>query len=75
MEETTFGWPRKGSFLIRVRERQEGEWSGQVEHIQSGGRARFQTMDDLWDFMQHRMQTPESGRKWCERAVSEHGDR
>ena len=50
------GLPRReGSFLVRLREDIPGDWTGQVEHIQTGGKRLIQSSDDLLGFIRDRM--------------------
>jgi hypothetical protein len=45
-------WPRQGSFVIRIRQQAPEEWTGRIEHVQSGGRGRFQNLMELMQFIE-----------------------
>lgn len=44
--------PRQGSFVIRIRQEAPEEWAGRIEHVQSGGRGRFQNLMELMQFIE-----------------------
>jgi hypothetical protein len=56
------------SFLVRLwrDEPQPPEpptaWQGEVEHIQSGRRSTFESLDDLLDFLRRQVTALEKGR-------------
>jgi hypothetical protein len=55
--------PRQGSFVIRIRQQAPEEWAGRIEHVQSGGRGRFQNLMELMQFIEAHLDQP----KECER--------
>ena len=52
-------WPRQGSFVIRIRQQAPEEWAGRIEHVQTGGRGRFQNLMELMQFIESHLQRPE----------------
>ena len=52
-------WPRQGSFVIRIRQQAPEEWAGRIEHVQTGGRGRFQNLMELMQFIESHLQQPE----------------
>ena len=55
--------PRQGSFVIRIRQQAPEEWAGRIEHVQTGGRGRFQNLMELMQFIESHLERPEE----CER--------
>ena len=55
--------PRQGSFVIRIRQGAPEEWAGRIEHVQSGGKGRFQNLMELMQFIEAHLD--QSGE--CER--------
>jgi hypothetical protein len=53
--------PRQGSFVIRIRQQAPEEWAGRIEHVQSGGRGRFQNLMELMQFIESHLEPPEEG--------------
>ena len=51
-------WPRQGSFVIRIRQQAPEEWTGRIEHIQTGGRGRFQNLMELMQFIESHLDRP-----------------
>jgi hypothetical protein len=56
-------FPRQGSFVIRIRQQAPAEWAGRIEHVQSGGRGRFQNLMELMQFIESHLDQ----RSECER--------
>jgi hypothetical protein len=56
-------WPRQGSFVIRIRQQAPEEWAGRIEHVQTGGRGRFQNLMELMQFIESHLQQPEECRR------------
>jgi hypothetical protein len=55
-------WPRQGSFVIRIRQQAPEEWTGRIEHVQTGGRGRFGNLMELMQFIEaHLGQNEEHG--------------
>jgi hypothetical protein len=52
-------WPRQGSFVIRIRQQAPEEWAGRIEHVQTGGRGRFQNLMELMQFIESHLQRSE----------------
>jgi hypothetical protein len=52
-------WPRQGSFVIRIRQQAPEEWTGRIEHVQSGGRGRFQNLMELMQFIESHLDQAE----------------
>jgi hypothetical protein len=52
-------WPRQGSFVIRIRQQVPEEWAGRIEHVQTGGRGRFQNLMELMQFIETHLQQSE----------------
>jgi hypothetical protein len=57
------------SFLLRLWRAPEPQpperpaaWQGEVEHIQSGRRSTFDSLDDLLDFLRRQVTALENGR-------------
>lgn len=56
--------PRQGSFVIRIRQQAPEEWAGRIEHVQTGGRGRFQNLMELMQFIEsHLEQCSETDRR------------
>jgi hypothetical protein len=55
--------PRQGSFVIRVRQQAPEEWAGRIEHVQSGGRGRFQNLMELMQFIEAHLDQPDEGER------------
>jgi hypothetical protein len=55
-------WPRQGSFVIRIRQQAPEEWTGRIEHVQSGGRGRFQNLMELMQFVESHLDQPDEDR-------------
>ena len=51
---------QEGSFLVRLMEDEPGDWTGQVEHIQSGGKRPIQSSDELLHFIRRHMDDEDS---------------
>jgi len=57
-------WPLQGSFVIRIRQQTPEEWAGRIEHVQTGGRGRFQNLMELMQFIESHLERPaECGRR------------
>ena len=59
--------PTYASFLVRLWREGDAElpapaadWQGEVEHIQSGRRWTFSTLEELLDFLQRPAKAPEA---------------
>jgi hypothetical protein len=53
--------PRQGSFVIRIRQEGPEEWAGRIEHVQSGGRGRFQNLMELMQFIESHLESQQEG--------------
>jgi hypothetical protein len=49
---------RQGSFVIRIRQQAPEEWAGRIEHVQTGGRGRFQNLMELMQFIESHLGPP-----------------
>lgn len=49
---------RQGSFIIRIRQQAPEEWAGRIEHVQTGGRGRFQNLMELMQFIESHLEPP-----------------
>jgi hypothetical protein len=52
---------RQGSFVIRIRQQAPEEWAGRIEHVQSGGRGRFQNLMELMQFIESHLESQAEG--------------
>lgn len=62
MDETEFSEHQYASFLVRLwhcaesaPEDSNGQWQGEIEHIQSGRRWAFGSAQELWHFLGQQM--------------------
>jgi len=54
---------RQGSFVIRIRQQAPEEWAGRIEHVQSGGRGRFQNLMELMQFIESHLDQPSESER------------
>jgi hypothetical protein len=63
LRQTRGTWPRQGSFVIRIRQQEPEEWAGRIEHVQTGGRSRFQNLMELMEFIESHLDRPEEDER------------